>query len=144
MRKNSPVKTFYLRERGLGCCLTSCVQCTRRNRSKEGKGLTQGHPDQVRSRPPIRGSQSRPLVERQLLWAHVGGRGRGSSWAQNSGEEPAIASVQGGCKGFSLLQLLFPAACLRVLSGSPSRTLTSSRRKTVMASCYLGSGKSQM
>lgn len=99
LRENSSLKTFYLGEPGLGGRLTSCARCIWRNRSKEGKGLMQGHPDRVRSRPYSRLLIQSSLVEKQLLWAHVGGGVCvGGSWAQNSGEETVLALVRGACR----------------------------------------------
>ena len=47
--------------------------------------------------PHLRLPIQSPLVEEQLLWAHVGsgGGGAGGSWVQNSGEASAVAGVQG-------------------------------------------------
>lgn len=71
VRENSPLKTFYLREQGLKGCLTNCARGTGRNRSREGKGLTQGQPISSQEQARIWGSQYRALWWRNSCSGHT-------------------------------------------------------------------------
>lgn len=76
-----------------------------KQRSREGKGLTQGHPDRVWSRPGFEdpnpelfGGGTAALGTRGRRGrggARRGGGGGGLAWAQNSGEATVIARVEG-------------------------------------------------
>lgn len=95
-----------------------------KQRSREGKGLTQGHPDRVWSRPGFEDPNPELFGGGTAALDTRGRRGRGGArrgggrlaWAQNSGEATVIARVEGHAGLFffeaSLVFLCsLPSAC---------------------------------